>query len=282
MARFDSPDELRAYLDTFAARGHRQLDTARIYPAHAPGTAEPRIGAVAAGDTFSIDTKFNSFTPGSHSKQNILKNIDESLEALGVKQINIEYLHGADRTTDFAEACEAMDQAFKEGKIRHWGLCKHTADEVQRMIDICEERGLIKPSVYQGQYNPVVRGCEKELLSVLRRNGMAFYAYSPAAAGFFAGNHKNIKPGGRYDQSVRAHTLFESPYFFVCFFETNNDIRLCAAALSRRPVLTNVSEAVHHGRHRQGAGSGIQARNRRPRCRAQMDGSSRRARKRTW
>jgi aflatoxin B1 aldehyde reductase len=37
----------------------------------------------------------------------------------------------------------------------------------------------------------------------LRKYGISFYAYSPAAAGFFAGNHKNIKAGGRYDRSVR-------------------------------------------------------------------------------
>lgn len=202
MVRFDSSEEVKGFLDTFAARGYHQLDTARIYPAHGPGTSEPRIGAVAAGDTFALDTKVNSLAPGSHSKQNILKDIDLSLEALKVKQINIEYLHMPDRATDFEEACEAMDQAFREGKIRHWGLCKHTADEVQRIVDICEDRGLVKPSVYQGQYNPIARACEKELLPVLRRHGMAFYAYSPAGAGFFAGNHKHVKAGGRYDQSL--------------------------------------------------------------------------------
>ena len=31
--------------------------------------------------------------------------------------------------------------------------------------------------------------------------GFAYYS-SPAAAGFFAGNHKDIQPGGRFDNSV--------------------------------------------------------------------------------
>ncbi|KPM38265.1 hypothetical protein AK830_g8296 [Neonectria ditissima] len=201
-ARFDSPDEVKAFLETFAARGHDQVDTARMYSPLAPGTSEPRLGAVTIGDKFSVDTKVISREPGDHSKQNILRDINDSLEALKVKQINIEYLHVPDRATKFEEACEAMDQAHREGKIKHWGICSYTAEEVQRFVDICEERGFVKPSVYQGQYNLIVRGGEKELFPVLRKNGIAFYAFSPAGGGFFAGNHKNVQAGGRFDQSA--------------------------------------------------------------------------------
>ncbi|KAH6880360.1 NADP-dependent oxidoreductase domain-containing protein [Thelonectria olida] len=212
MARFDSPDEVNGFLNAFANRGYSQLDTSRMYSPHAQGSSEPRIGAVAAGDRFVIDTKVTSWKPGTHSKEKVLQEIDISLEALKVKQINIEYLHVPDRTTPFEEACEAMDQAYKEGKIKQWGISNYTAEEVQRFVDICEEHGFIKPSVYQGQYNPIVRGGEKELFPILRRNGIAFYAYSPAAAGFFAGNHKQVRAGGRYDQSLLAGGLYSKFY----------------------------------------------------------------------
>ncbi|KAM0424373.1 hypothetical protein ACHAPT_010521 [Fusarium lateritium] len=212
MARFDTPDEVNGFLNAFAARGHDQIDSARNYSPHAPGSSEPRIGAVAAGDRFSIDTKVNSLEPGSHSKQNILKEIDASLEALQVKQINIEYLHVPDRISKFEEACEAMDQAHRDGKIRHWGLSNYAADEVQTIVNVCEERGFVKPAVYQGQYNLIVRGGEKDLFPVLRKEGIAFYAYSPAAAGFFAGNHKKVKAGGRYDKSLVLGGLYSQFY----------------------------------------------------------------------
>ncbi|KAF4971406.1 hypothetical protein FZEAL_9857 [Fusarium zealandicum] len=201
MARFDSPDEVNRVLDAFAARGYHQIDTARAYSPLAGGSSEPRIGAVKAGDRFAIDTKVMS-GPGCHTKAEILKEIDISLEALKVKQINIEYLHVPDRTTKFEEACEAMDQAIKEGKIKHWGLCNYSAEEVQRMLEICEQHGFVKPIVYQGQYNPLVRGGEKELFPLLRQHGMAFYAFSPAAGGFFAIDRNNIKAGGRFDTSI--------------------------------------------------------------------------------
>ncbi|OHW95147.1 aflatoxin b1 aldehyde reductase member 2 [Colletotrichum incanum] len=212
MARFGTSEEVNGFLDTFIKRGYNHLDTARMYSPQAPGTSEPRLGAVAAGERFTIDTKVMSAEPGSHTKEKILKEIDVSLEALGVKQINTEYLHAPDRATPFEEACEAMNQAVNEGKIKTWGISNYTAEEVQRFIDICREHGFVKPSVYQGQYNPIVRGGEKKLFPILRENGMSFYAFSPAAAGFFAGNHKNAKAGGRYDQSLPAGGLYAAFY----------------------------------------------------------------------
>ncbi|KAJ4328643.1 hypothetical protein N0V84_000832 [Fusarium piperis] len=212
MARFNSPDEVDGFLNAFAARGHHQLDSARAYSPHAPGSSEPRMGAVAAGDRFVIDTKVNSLQPGSHTKEKILREIDASLEALKIKQINIEYLHMPDRATKFDEACEAMDQAHREGKIKHWGLSNYRADEVKLIVKICEERSFVKPTVYQGQYNLIVRSGEKELFPLLRKEGIAFYAYSPAAAGFFAGNHKKVKAGGRYDKSLTLGGIYAQFY----------------------------------------------------------------------
>lgn len=212
-ARFNTPDEVNGFLEVFARHGHRQIDTSRMYSPENPGSSEIRLGAVSAGQRFDIDTKVFSFGAGCHKKDNVLKDIDASLESLNIEQVNIEYLHLPDRTTPFEEACEAMNEAFKAGKLKRWGLSNYPAQEVQQILDICEERGYVKPSVYQGHYNVIVRGGEAELFPLLRKNNIAFYAYSPATGGFFAGNHKNIKAGGRFDPSVRP-ALILTPDFF--------------------------------------------------------------------
>lgn len=203
MARFDSLDEVNGFLEPFLRRGYTHLDTARNYSPHAPGSSETRLGGVAAGDRMIIDSKVMSAEPGCHTKEKVLSEINESLKALKIKQIHTEYLHVPDRATPFEEACEAMDQAHREGKIKQWGLSNYTVEEVKRFVDICEERGFVKPKVFQGPYNPIVRSNEKALFPYLRQQGIAFYAYSPAAGGFFAGNYKKATPGGRFDQSVR-------------------------------------------------------------------------------
>ncbi|KAM0270256.1 hypothetical protein ACHAQH_009497 [Verticillium albo-atrum] len=211
-AKYETPEEINTFLDTFLERGYTQLDTARLYSPNAPGTSERLLGAVNAGEKITIDTKVLSGPPGLHTKEKILADLEESLTALKIKQINIYYLHIPDRETPFHEACEAMDEAYRVGKFKKWGLSNYTGAEVRDFLDICEARGLVKPSVYQGHYNPIVRGGETELFSVLREAGMSFYAYSPGGGGFFAGNHKNVQKGGRFDTSLFIGGVFSSLY----------------------------------------------------------------------
>lgn len=87
------------------------------------------------------------------------------------------YLHAPDRATPFEETCRAMDEAWREGKFRRWGVSNFTAGEVERVWEICERGGLVRPSVYQGRYNALVREGEGELFPVLRRLGIGFFAY---------------------------------------------------------------------------------------------------------
>jgi len=87
------------------------------------------------------------------------------------------FLHVPDRQTPFEDTTKAMNDAIKHGKFEKFGLSNYTAVEVQKFIEICEQKGYTKPSVYQGHYNAVVRGGEKELFPLLRKHNIAFYAY---------------------------------------------------------------------------------------------------------
>jgi aflatoxin B1 aldehyde reductase len=176
--RYDTPTEVESYLNSFADRGHTTLDTARTYSVHAEGSSEPRIGAVQARKRFTIDTKVVSGgVDHPHSRELIAKSIEDSLAALKVPQVDVEYLHWPDRSTPFEETCEAMDKAYREGKFRRFGLSNYSASDVEEIVSICEKRGFVSPSVYQGQYNPIARNVEEELFPVLRRHGIAFHAY---------------------------------------------------------------------------------------------------------
>ncbi|RFU81908.1 aflatoxin b1 aldehyde reductase member 2 [Trichoderma arundinaceum] len=210
--RYDTPEQVNAYLDTFYNRGYRQIDTARSYSTGAPGTSEPRLGAVGAGKRFIIDTKVFSREPGSHTKEKIAGEIEISLKALQIDQINILYLHQPDRATPFEETCEAIDKAFKQGKFKKFGLSNFSAGEVEQILEICERREFVKPSIYEGQYNPIVRSGEKTLFPLLRKHNIVFYAWSPAGGGFFAGNHKNAKSGGRFDKSTFLGAFYSALY----------------------------------------------------------------------
>lgn len=207
MVKYDTPEEVEEFLNTFYQRGGRALDTARNYSPHAPGSSEPRLGAVNAGARFSIDTKIAG-APGHgsfHNGAKIQESVDGSIRDLQLPEgakVDVIYLHMPDRETPFEETIEALDKAHRQGKFQRLGLSNFTADEVEKIVNISKEKGYIAPSVYQGQYNPIVRSGEQELFPVLRKHDIAFYAWSPAAAGVFAGNQKQARSGGRFDPDV--------------------------------------------------------------------------------
>jgi aflatoxin B1 aldehyde reductase len=88
------------------------------------------------------------------------------------------YIHGPDRTTPFAETLEAVDKEYRAGKFEKFGLSNFNAAEVEECVGLCKTNGWVVPSVYQGHYNAITRGGEKDLFPVLRKYGISFYAFT--------------------------------------------------------------------------------------------------------
>ncbi|KAI1818451.1 Aldo/keto reductase [Poronia punctata] len=207
IAHFDSIEDVQALLDAFHSRSHNaHLDTARNYQG-----AEERLGR-AGHSFFTIDTKVKSGTPGDHEPDKIAASIAASLADLGVSSVETLYLHMPDRQTPFEDAARAMDVAFRQGIFKRFGLSNYSADEVRRFVDICHERGYVKPSVYQGHYNAVVRGAEEDLIPFLREHGISFYAYSSAAGGLFRAETETSPNSARWSESNPAGALYKMLY----------------------------------------------------------------------
>ena len=63
--------------------GCKTIDTARLY-----GNSEEWIGKSGAGNKFVIDTKaLGGFEPGSTNADGVMKQVKESLERMGTKQV---------------------------------------------------------------------------------------------------------------------------------------------------------------------------------------------------
>jgi aflatoxin B1 aldehyde reductase len=159
-------------LDAFHNRGYRHIDTASNYDG-----SEKRLGQAGAASRFIIHSKVRGRGPGDLEPSKIDLSIRQSLDALKTSAVETMFLHVPDRQTPFEDTAKAMNEDFQQGKFKKFGLSNYTAAEVQKFIDICEEKGYIKPSVYQGHYNAIVRGGEKELFPLLRKHNIAFSAY---------------------------------------------------------------------------------------------------------
>ncbi|KAE8137815.1 NADP-dependent oxidoreductase domain-containing protein [Aspergillus pseudotamarii] len=176
-AKFYDEATASPILTTLQARNITVLDTARAYPVGSPGTSEKILGDLHVPSWATVSTKVLSWKPGSHRADRVKESITASLEALKTDKVDILYLHAPDRATPFEETCRAIDAEYRVGKFARFGLSNYTAEEVEEILTICEKHGLVKPSVYQGRYNAIIRSAETQLFPLLRRHGIAFYAY---------------------------------------------------------------------------------------------------------
>lgn len=169
---FDNEDDVHSLLDAFYSRGYKDVDTASNYHG-----SEARLGQAGAASQFNIHTKVHSWGSGYLEPAKIESSIEKSLKDLHASTVETMFLHVPDRQTPFEDTAKAMNNAYLQGKFRKWGISNYTAAEVKKFIEICDEKGYVKPSVYEGHYNAIVRGGEQELFPLLREHDMAFFAY---------------------------------------------------------------------------------------------------------
>lgn len=62
-------------------------------------------------------------------------------------------------------------------QLEQLGLSNFSYEDVVKYFQICEEKGYIKPSVYQGHYNALARSDEKDLIPFLRKHNCVYNAY---------------------------------------------------------------------------------------------------------
>lgn len=227
LAKITSQNDVSEVLNLFRSKGYFEVDTARAYPVGAAGTCERLLGQTSLSKWAEVSTKVSSYMPGAHKKDNIARSIKYSLQSLNVDAVDIMYLHAPDRHTSFEVTCEAMNDAFLEGCFQRFGLSNFLVEDVEEIIKICEKKGYVKPSVYQGQYNPVCRDAEDRLISVLREHNIAFYAYSPSACGFFGTT--TAPCGGRWNPASPLGQRYRADYFHSKLFNAAADVRKAAA-----------------------------------------------------
>ncbi|KAF2448757.1 aflatoxin B1 aldehyde reductase-like protein member 2 [Karstenula rhodostoma CBS 690.94] len=183
-------------LDVLQKAGVKVIDSARLYLG-----SEEAIGKLEGRTNFTIDTKLpGGFNKGNLSKDQVTKDISDSVQKLGVPQVDILYIHAPDDTADIHDTLAGINEAYKKGQFRRFGLSNFSAQQVQEVYDVATEKGYVKPTVYQGNYSPVARHLETLLFPTLRKLGIAFYAYSPLAGGFLTKTPADLDAGaGRFN-----------------------------------------------------------------------------------
>lgn len=124
-------------------------------------------------------------------------------------------MHTPDTRLPVEETLSGIDALYKAGTIKRFGLTNYTPSQVEEVVQVCKEKGFVAPSVFQGSYNAVARLAEDELLPILRRENISFWAYSPIAGGFLAKTSQQFRDNafeGRWDQACFLGKCYHQMY----------------------------------------------------------------------
>ena len=110
---------------------------------------------------------------------------EASLRRLGVRTIDLYYLHRVDPNTPIEVTVGAMAELVKEGKVRYLGLSEAAPETLRRANSVHPITAL------QTEYSLWSREPEKQLFATCRELGVTFVAYSPLGRGFLTGKIKD-------------------------------------------------------------------------------------------
>ena len=174
------------------------FDTANQYGA---GEAERVLGEALKSyprEKFMVATKLY-FPVGDEpdkglSAAQIEKQLDRSLERLGVDTIDLYQCHRFDKETPLEETMEALDRAVKLGKVRAIGFSEWTGEQIDAAAALTGASGLTAFSSSQPQYSMLWRKPEGKVFPACTRHGIGNLAFSPLAHGVLTGKYAPGQP----------------------------------------------------------------------------------------
>lgn len=186
-----------AFMDHALARGVTLIDTASAYSA---GASEKIVGAWLASrrpapDRLMVATKlYPPFTATTIDEAATL-----SAARLGVKAIDVLYLHKWDATAETPEALRALDLLVRNGRVRALGASNFNTAQLQAVLTLQQRLGLAPFRILQNNNNLAVRDIDSPLRELCAAHDVAIVTYSPLGAGFLTGKHRGgVEAGSRF------------------------------------------------------------------------------------
>lgn len=169
--------------------GVTMLDTAFIYGSR---RSEELIGEVLKEykrEDIVIATKAaqreldNGDMVIDNSPEFLKQAVDDALDRLQTKYIDLFYIHKPDEETPKDEAVEALYEMKEQGKIKAIGVSNFTVEQ------LAEANKNNHVDVIQNEYNLFSREAEDEMLDYTSVNKITFIPFFPLAAGLLAGKY---------------------------------------------------------------------------------------------
>ena len=163
--------------------GYRHIDTAQAYQNEegvGQGIRESGLKREEVFITSKVQAEIKSFRKAK-------KSIDESLKRLGVDYIDLMLIHCPQPWMLFRskfrffkqniQVWKAMEEAYKEGKLRAIGVSNFLVDDLENIINHCEIKPMANQILLHIGETPV------DVIKFCQENDIVVEAYSPIAHG---------------------------------------------------------------------------------------------------
>ena len=183
------------------------IDTADVY---AGGRSEEITGQALKNlkiprERVVVATKvFGETGPGANmrgaTRSHIVAALQASLKRLQLDHVDLYQIHGFDPATPIEETVRALDSMVEHGQVRYVGVSNWAAWQIMKALGIAERLGLSRFESLQAYYTIAGRDLERELVPMLKGEGLGLLVWSPLAGGFLSGKYgrdRQGEPGSR-------------------------------------------------------------------------------------
>lgn len=172
------------------------IDTADVY---AGGVSEQITGQALKNlktrreDVIVATKTFGETGKGANARGNsrghIMDAVKASLSRLQLDHIDLYQIHGFDPATPIEETVRALDQLVRQGHVRYVGVSNWAAWQIAKAIGVAERLGLSRFESLQAYYTVAGRDLEREIIPMLRSEGVGLMVWSPLAGGLLSGKY---------------------------------------------------------------------------------------------
>lgn len=169
----DDPNQCAESVATALELGYRHVDTAQMYE------NEESVGDGIADSEVPREEVFlaTKVLPDNLAREDVLTTAQESLDRLGVEQVDLFYVHWPMKAYGAEETLPAFDKLREQGTTKHVGVSNFTVELLEEADEILDSPIVAN----QVEMHPLLP--QDDLLDYCRANDITLVAYSPLLRG---------------------------------------------------------------------------------------------------
>lgn len=174
--------------------GYRSIDTAAIYGNEA-GVGEGIKHALTSTDLKREDLFITSKVWNNGlSYEETKAAYEESLQKLGIEYLDLYLIHWPGKSK-YAEAWRALEDLYKEGKIKAIGVCNFNISHLQDLL----KTATVTPAINQVEFHPRLQ--QVALRAYCQEHNIQLEAWSPLMQGELLEDETIAKIADKYGKS---------------------------------------------------------------------------------